>query len=367
MHPVIVVLDIGKSNIKVSAVSIERGQCIAVKKRENKPVYGYPYQHADIDAIWTWFCEQLAEMGKQFYVRYITCTTHGATAVCLSQEQVALPVLDYEYDLDSNTNTKYAEIRPPYSETRSPNLSVGLNIGRQLFWLSRQFPAEFKNVDTILTFLQYWCWKLSGVACSEVTSLGCHTDLWNPESSTLSSLVKGLDWESLFPPMLNAGESLGKILPVLSKTLGLPVECEILNGLHDSNASLVPYLLRCERPFTVMSTGTWVVIANVGGATGSLSEDQDMLCNVDAFGEPVPCIRFMGGREWEILHAANTADLSDLKQVLDKGVYLLPSFSSQGGPFRHHNGKIIGESDSLNAREKTALATIYCALVSDYA
>lgn len=27
---------------------------------------------------------------------------------------------------------------------------------------------------------QYWALRLTGIAANEVTSLGCHTDLWNP-------------------------------------------------------------------------------------------------------------------------------------------------------------------------------------------
>jgi sugar (pentulose or hexulose) kinase len=74
----------------------------------------------------------------------------------------------------------------------------------------------------------------------------------------------------------------------------------------------------------------------------------------------------MGGREWELLRDADDCDLADLQQVLELDVFALPSFSSQGGPFRDRQGTVVGPGDSLNAREHTALAALYCALVTDY-
>ncbi len=54
------------------------------------------------------------------------------------------------------------------------------------------FPGDFARVSTILTYPQYWAFRLTGVAANEVTSLGCHTDLWNPTAGAYSSLVDTL-------------------------------------------------------------------------------------------------------------------------------------------------------------------------------
>nr|WP_199178698.1 hypothetical protein [Acidimangrovimonas sediminis] len=84
---------------------------------------------------------------------------------------------------------------------------------------------------------------------------------------------------------------------------GTPVNC----GIHDSNASLLPYLKGHEAPFAVVSTGTWVIAMAIGGRMsrniGNLDEARDTLVNVNALGAPVPSARFMGGREYEALGA----------------------------------------------------------------
>ncbi|MCE3590562.1 hypothetical protein LXJ59_28655, partial [Escherichia coli] len=66
-------------------------------------------------------------------------------------------------------------------------------------------------------------------------------------------------------------------------------------GIHDSNASLLPHLMTRSSPFSVVSTGTWVVLFAVGGQLDKLDQARDTLANVDAYGKAVPSARFMGG------------------------------------------------------------------------
>jgi len=366
MIPIVVVLDIGKTNVKLCALSVESGEQLETLRRANEVLPGGPYPHADVEGIWEWYCAGLKALAKRYAIRYLTCTTHGATAACLSNGKLALPVLDYEAQCCEQTNAQYDRVRPAYAETLSPALGCGLNLGRQLHWLALTRPGLFSQVDTILMYPQYWGWRLSGVAVSEVTSLGCHTDLWRPRENRWSSLVERLGRPGLFPSLLSAGEVLGPVLPELAQALGLPSDCRVINGIHDSNASLIPYLRRSKPPFTVISTGTWTVMAAVGAPLEEITEQDDMLANVSAYGDPVPCIRFMGGREWELLREDDDCDLSDLQAVLELDVYAIPSFTVHGGPFRHCKGRIQGPVDDLNGRQRTALASLYCALVTDY-
>ena len=140
----------------------------------------------------------------------ISVTTHGATAALVDAEgELVLPVLDYEFDGPDGLREAYEKIRPPFSETGSPKLPLGLNLGAQLFWLQETFPDSFGQVSAILTYPQFWASKLTGVAASEVTSLGCHTDLWNPYRRDFSSLVDKMGWRGLFPPLRRAADMLG--------------------------------------------------------------------------------------------------------------------------------------------------------------
>lgn len=367
-EPVLAVLDIGKTNIKVCAVRAGHhgGDVLVEKRRPNSVVMDGPYPHVDTEGIWLWFKQALADLARDYYVLSIGMTTHGATAACLAGDELALPIADYESDLYTAVNQQYDAVRPSFSETGSPVLASGLNLGRQLYWLAQTQHEAFARVTDILLYPQYWGWRLTGFKAGEVTSLGCHTDLWNPKLGDYSSLVDQLGWRSLLPRVQPTGVPLGPVKTELAAELGLPEDCLVLNGIHDSNASLVPHLLTRAEPFSVVSSGTWTVICGIGAPLSSLDEQQDMLLNVSAYGAAVPTIRFMGGREWETLRGDGQAHLDELPALIEAGVFALPSFSDQGGPFRHLRGRLLGPVERLSGTGKTTLASVYCALMTDH-
>lgn len=69
-----------------------------------------------------------------------------------------MPVLDYEFDGPDSLADLYDQIRPDFAETFSPRLPLGLNLGAQLFWQARTFPAAFSRADRLVTDPQYWAW-----------------------------------------------------------------------------------------------------------------------------------------------------------------------------------------------------------------
>ncbi|MBO0754134.1 MAG: sugar kinase, partial [Bradyrhizobiaceae bacterium] len=85
--------------------------------------------------------------------------------------------------------------------------------------------------------------------------------------------------------------------------------------------------------------------------------------NVDALGRPTACGRFMGGREYAVIAGGTgTPDFGAIERVIASGALALPCFSGQGGPYATTKGVTRGE---VAERDRTALATLYCALVSD--
>ncbi len=164
--------------------------------------------------------------------------------------------------------------------------------------------------------------------------------------------------------MRKAWDTLGTVKPEVAAATGLSSDVRIICGAHDSNASLVPHLLSRREPFTVISTGTWVIIMAVGG-TARLDPEADMLANVDVRGEPVPTARFMGGREYAVLAGDSPADAdeADVGAIIASGVLALPAFSDQGGPFAARKGVIEGHPPTA-PRARVALATLYSALMT---
>ena len=235
----------------------------------------------------------------------------------------------------------------------------------QFFWQQRRFPTEFAKATAMLMYPQYWAMRLTGIAANEVTSLGCHTDLWNPWRADFSTMVDRLDWRDLMAPVRPARDRLGPILPALAARIGLDPQTPVFCGLHGSNASLLPHLLSDTPPFSVVSTGTWVVSMAVGGREIALDPARDTLVNVNAVGDPVPSARFMGGREFSLLTADKPQDCSgsDVLAVLADKTLLLPSTQQGSGPFPHHAATWLDAVGIDNGRRFAAIS-FYLALMT---
>ena len=360
----VAVLDIGKTNLKLEVFD-QSGAPVFRCNAPNGVRVGPPYPHADLEGIWDFAVSALAEAAGDFVISDVVVATHGATAVVMAGENLALPVLDYEAAEPEQLSAEYDALARDFAATLSPGLPVGLNLGRQLYWQARHFPDRFALATSIPMYPQYWAWRLSGVLASEVTSLGCHSDLWEPAAGGFSRLVHRMGWEKLFPPLRSAWDVLGTLRPEVAQATGISPNCRVRCGIHDSNASYLPHRLRMgEKPFTLVSTGTWVVVMAAGGSHEALSEADDMLANVDAWGQAVPCARFMGGREFETLCQGPPVpiEVSDISALVAAGTLALPAFSSAGGPYRHNPGRIIGPLPQT-PEARTALASLYVALM----
>jgi L-fuculokinase len=359
-----IVLDIGKTNAKLTLIDAG-GATLSEQRISNTIDTSGQYPHHDTERLWQWMLHTFTAFAGMARVGAIVPVTHGATAALVDEHGLVLPILDYESKLPEQIDAEYARVRPPYSQTYSPNLPAGLNLGRQLAWLASRFRTDFSRAHAILMYPQYWAWRLSGVAASEVTSLGCHTDLWNTVEQDYSSLVSAKAWRELFPPMAAASDTLGPLLPALAEATGLPADCKIICGIHDSNASLLRYL--DSEVGTVLSSGTWLIAASFNTPLEQLREQADMLANTDARGHAVACMRFMGGREFGAIAGAQpvACAAADLQAIIDDGVFALPCFAESGGPFSGRTGSIVG-ADEVSGARAYALATLYCALMVDY-
>jgi sugar (pentulose or hexulose) kinase len=364
------VFDIGKTNIKLSLVD-RHGRELAARRCANRVVHDGLYPHHDVAAIEAWLLRSLRELSAQAPIRAIVPVTHGATAVLIDAHGPVLPVSDYEQDFVSATAPAYASLRPQFADSASPALDHGLNLGRQLHWLQQRYPQQFARARHLLMYPQYWAWRLCGVAAAEVTSLGCHTDLWDVARADYSALVTACGWQALMPPLRPAWAVLGQLRPALAQETGLTPQCQILCGVHDSNASLLRYLYSDPAepigPRVVLSTGTWVIAAALDGDLRHLQEHRDMLANVSVQGRAVPSMRFMGGREFAQLAGPEpeVCSVSDLQALIEAGVMALPCFADCGGPFAGRHGSVHGSMPATSPR-RYALATLYCVLMTDY-
>lgn len=332
----IAVIDIGKTNAKLALVDRAAMLELAVLTRPNQVLPGPPYPHFDVQGHWDFILAGLAQFQASHGIDAISITTHGACAALLDADgALATPVLDYEHDGPAETAAAYDALRPGFAVTGSPRLGAGLNLGAQLHWLLSRDADVHDRIAHVVTWPQYWGYRLTGEMACDVSSLGCHTDLWEPAAGGFSALVDVLGLTAQIAPPRKPSDQLGTILPGLAHATGLSPQTPVVCGIHDSNASLLPHLMTQSAPFAVVSTGTWVVCMAIGGAAPTLNAVRDVLVNVAADGRAVPSARFMGGREFELVRSAKStvATVLDEAVVLAKGLMLWPSVVADGGPF----------------------------------
>ena len=361
------VIDIGKTNAKFAVVDADSLREIAVRTRPNTVLGGPPYPHFDIEGIWTFLKASIAELNSQYPLSSLSITTHGAACALVDAEgQLVLPILDYEFEGPAAEKAAFEAMCPPFSVTLSPHLSGGLNLGAQLYYQQSHWPQAFAKTASILLYPQYWAFRLTATPASELTSLGCHTMLWDFERRDLSALVDRLGIRDKIPPLRSAFDTLGAVKPQLAEELGLAAPIPVFCGIHDSNASLLPHLLGSEPPFSVVSTGTWVVVCSPGGTVESLDEARDSLANMDAMGRTVPSARFMGGREYSRLMEGATPHPSPelVAEVLDGAMMLLPTVQYGSGPFPHHRSRWHGIANLDDVAQRQAIVSFYLALMT---
>lgn len=371
----IIVIDLGKTLSKVSLWTRE-GRMIDRRVRPNGPFIVDGVRGLDVDTVGAWMLDMLRDFSSH-PVETIVPVGHGAGVVALDGDRLTFPPLDYEQPLPVDIMAAYRAGRDAFALTGSPVLPNGLNFGAQIFWLDTLHPESASS--TLVPWAQYWAWFLTGTAVSEVTSLGCHSDVWCPDTATFSPMAQRLGWAERFAPIAAAGHVVGTIRSDIAAATGLSPQVEVLAGLHDSNAALLaargfPEIAHNEA--TILSTGTWFIAMRLAAEpvpTGDLPEARDCLVNVDVYGHAVPSARFMGGREIELVVEIDTrrvdiksdqsALLAAVPQIVKDGVMLLPTLAPGCGPFPAQAARWIGEPADWDARR--AAACLYAALVAD--
>lgn len=352
----IAVLDAGKTHTRLYVFSGRMRHVCATMETPTSTHEGVPI--LDVEAIEAWLIEQLKDAGRQFDITAIMPVTHGAAfAVVDEAGNRRAPVIDYEASVPKEISRVYERERPDFGLSGSPNLPLGLNLGRQIAWAEAL--GWIGASDRLVTYAQYWAARLCGIATSEVSALGCHTDLWNPWSNDWSGLARTRGWADRFAPIRPAGEVLGPISSRVAEATDLAEETAVHCGVHDSNAALIAMEagLPKAQNRVLISTGTWHILFAPGANRVNLAPERDMLVNVRPDGSPLPSARFMGGREMATVAGGQvgSADLDAVERVLAAGHMAEPSLTETGGPFPDRPGRF----PSLPTKDAQALAVIY--------
>jgi sugar (pentulose or hexulose) kinase len=362
----IAVVDVGFTNTKIALFS-SAGEVLAERKGPSRHVPGPPYISIDPEPMVALCRSALPELDRIMPIDVIVPTAHGAAMACLDASgQLALPVMDYTSEPPQDILADYQKIMPSFAEAFCPLLPLAITHGLQLYWQMRQWPDDFARVATLMPWIQYVAFRLSGVAVTEISSMSCQTHLMDTRSATPSKMARELGWDSKFPRMAKAWERIGALKPEF-RGEGFRGEGLVTAGVHDSTANFMRYVCAGLDRFTLVSTGTWSISFDPSTPLEALDPARDTNTNTDVLGRSVCCSRFFGGKEFEAVADGAPAEAADIACVTDlvaRGTYAVPSFTSSGGPVPGSLGKghVTGPA-VVTPREKASLAALYCALM----
>jgi L-fuculokinase len=358
------VFDFGKTLIKQRLVR-DDGSVAKAASAPARWTSTAPYPHCDVASTWQWMLDRMSELPEREAIESVVCVAHGATVALLGEEGLVLPILDYEAPIPDAIRGAYEKQLPPFREVFAPLMSCGLNIGLQLYWLESTYPSEFARLRHIVGFAQYWVWKLTGVISCDFSSVGAHSHLWNPERGIFSSLADRRGWNDFIPPLCHSYERVGALERQVAAATGLPAQCIVLAGGHDSAVASYFYTYQGFSSFSLVSAGTWVVLANTHASLDLLESTAGAFVCVTPDATPLATLMFMGGRELEFLAGGEVCSIEqgDIERVIADGVMALPSFAA-GGYVAGTGGQVVGVMPR-DARQKTALGTLYVCLMTD--
>jgi sugar (pentulose or hexulose) kinase len=297
--PVIAIFDVGKTNKKLFLfdenykIVFER----SARFTETMDEDGDPCEN--LESLRLSVFDSLREVFRNpaFEIKSINFATYGASFVYLDENGNPLAPLynylkAYPEELKEQFYNTYGGKEEFSNLTASPVLG-SLNSGMQLYRIKYEKPELFKRIKYALHLPQYLSYLISGETYSDLTSIGCHTNLWDFTKNAYHEWVKKEGIFEKLAPIVPSNSVMPAAFPGNNYAVGA--------GFHDSSAALVPYLVNFHEPFILLSTGTWCISFNPFNSTPLTAEEleNDCLCYLQYEGKPVKASRLFSGYEHE--------------------------------------------------------------------
>jgi sugar (pentulose or hexulose) kinase len=297
--PVIAIFDVGKTNKKLFLFD-EHYRIVYEKTlqfKETVDADGDPCENLEALTVWGRdSIKELIDLGE-FDIKALNFSAYGASFVHI--DDAGKPVTGlYNYlkpfpeELKKKFYDDYGGEMSVAIATASPVLG-NLNSGMQLYWLKHRHPEVFDRIQYSLHLPQYLSYLITGEAFSDITSIGCHTNLWDFKQNTYHEWVKKEGILEKLAPLHPSSEVV--------EARAFWKDFKVGVGLHDSSAALIPYLACFTEPFILISTGTWCITLNPFNKHPLTETElkQDCLCYMSYRGDAVKASRLFAGNEHE--------------------------------------------------------------------
>jgi sugar (pentulose or hexulose) kinase len=297
--PVIAIFDVGKTNKKLFLFDEHYKIVFEKSARFIETVDEDGDTCENLESLRLSVFDSLREVFKmpQYEIRAVNFSTYGASFVYIGEDGAPVaPLYNYlkEYPevLKEQFYNKYGGEAEFSKKAASPVLG-SLNSGMQLYRIKHEKPELYKQIKYALHLPQYLNYLITGEAYSDITSIGCHTNLWDFQNNDYHAWVREEGIIEKLAPIIASDAVIPPAFPGNNYGVGV--------GLHDSSAALIPYLSNFHEPFILISTGTWCISLNPFNHQPLTDTElqHDCLCYMQYKKKPVKASRLFAGFEHE--------------------------------------------------------------------
>jgi sugar (pentulose or hexulose) kinase len=292
------IFDIGKTNKKFllfdESLSVVHERYATLDETEDDD--GFPCEDEQLLKEWMFREFETVVREKKHTIRAINFSAYGATLVHIGKNgEPVTPIFNYlkpyPQELSGKLYESYGGREMFALETASPPMGM-LNSGLQLYRIKKEKPNRFSQIEKTLHLPQYLSYLFTGKYYADLTSIGCHTAMWNFQENRYHRWLSDERLQHLLP-------STCPVQTVFEGTFDGKTY-QTGTGIHDSSAALAPYLATLDEPFIQLSTGTWSIAMNPFNSEPLTYEEleRDCLNYISVDGKPVKASRFLMGAEY---------------------------------------------------------------------
>ncbi|WP_022942606.1 L-fuculokinase [Psychromonas hadalis] len=260
---IVIILDCGATNVRAIAVN-DDGNIIASHYIANETLQNGTNHVWDYQQIWAKLvkcCNQVTAQINSQDICAVSVTTFGVDGAPFDKNgQQIYPVISWKC---SRTASVMYQVEKELNRSKLyQDNGIGdysFNTLYKLKWLKENEPLIYSNMDKFVFISSMITHDLTGELTTDRTMAGTSmlTDLesgeWRQETLDYLALTK-----DSFPPLVNAGDVVGKLKADIADLLGFPLNTPVISSGHDTQFALFGSGAKVNQPF--LSSGTWEIL-----------------------------------------------------------------------------------------------------------
>ena len=263
---VVLVLDCGATNLRAIAIDAT-GQIIASHFIKNATQTGesHPDHHIwNFDTIWQSLVECAKNVVTQLAGREVlavTVTTFGVDGAPFDVNGKQIyPIISWKCPRTLEAMIKVEHELNRIELYRENGIGdYSFNTIYKLRWLKEHEPEMFANMDKFVFISSMITHRLTGEWTTDRTMAGTSMMTSIKDGNWHPHVLKYLGLTNAhFPPMIDAGDVVGKVLPEIQSLFGLTSNVPVISAGHDTQFALVGSGAKENQAF--LSSGTWEIL-----------------------------------------------------------------------------------------------------------